>query len=34
MGRVLVEAGCAVVMEHWREFAGCLEGIQRMVEEA
>jgi beta-phosphoglucomutase-like phosphatase (HAD superfamily) len=34
MGRVLVEAGCAVVMEHWRGFAGCLEGIQRMVEEA
>ncbi|KAH7418968.1 HAD-superfamily hydrolase [Cadophora sp. MPI-SDFR-AT-0126] len=34
MGKVLVEAGCAVVMEHWREFSGCLERIQGMDEEA
>ena len=28
MRGVLRDAGCVVVMEHWREFEGCLEGIE------
>lgn len=33
MKQRLMEAGCAVVIEHWREFAGCLKEIQGMVVE-
>jgi HAD superfamily hydrolase (TIGR01509 family) len=28
MRGVLRDAGCAVIMEHWKEFEGCLGGIQ------
>lgn len=33
MSKLLVEAGCVTVIEHWREFLGCLERISKLVEE-
>ncbi|KAK0104920.1 hypothetical protein ONS95_005183 [Cadophora gregata] len=31
MERVLLEAGCSVIMDHWKDFEMCLEEIESMV---
>jgi len=32
MGKLLLSAGCVAVIEHWRDFMGCLEAIQKSFE--